>query len=135
MGRALKVLTRADIITINRRMIQLFGGIYFQNDDNLANPRSLDYVLEAIQGSLFGRELFPTILEKAAAIGFRTITRHVFHDGNKRTGMEACRLFLEQNGYLMRIDREVVDVAIKIASNQFSLEEFGQWLVARTEML
>jgi death-on-curing protein len=116
-------------------MIERFGGIFFTNNDNLANPGSLEYVLEAIQGSLFGHDLFPTILEKAAAIGFRTIEGHVFHDGNKRTGMEACRLFLELNGYEMRIDREVIEFAIKAASNQIVFEEFVQWLASRIKPL
>jgi death on curing protein len=98
----------ADIIEINRQMIREFGGIYFEADRNLRNPGPLEHVLEAVQGSLFGKELYPSLSEKAAAICWRIITAHVFHDGNKRTGIESCHLLLEINGINMRIDRSAV---------------------------
>ncbi len=133
MDRAGKALKLADILEINRRMIQAFGGIFFEGDDNLANPGSLEYILEAIQGSLFGYDLYPTLVEKAAAVAWRIITAHVFHDGNKRTGMEACRLLLDINGYVMQIDVEVVNVAVQIASGELGFADFVQWLEARVQ--
>lgn len=99
-------------------MIAEFGGIFFNGDRNLADPGPLEHVLEEIQGSLFGHEAYPTFFDKAAAIRWRIITRHVLHDGNKRTGMEACRLFLELNSYAMRIDYDVVDMALRIVSGE-----------------
>jgi len=132
MGGALQVLTLDEIVEINRRMILRFGGIFFEADANLANRGSLEHVLVQIQFPLFGQQRFPTALEKAAAICWRIITDHVFHDGNKRTGMEACRLFLELNGYSMRIDQEIVSIALKIATGEIEFEEFVQWLKSRT---
>ena len=39
-------------------MISKFGGIFFEGDNNLANPGSLEYVLEEInQVFLWGRTL------------------------------------------------------------------------------
>jgi death-on-curing protein len=131
MGRALQVLTLIDVAEINHRMIAKFGGIFFQANHNLANPGSLEHVLEEIQGTLFSYTPYPTIFEKAAAIGWRIIVAHVFHDGNKRTGMEACRLFLELNGYSMRIDSEVVDMALAIATGKVTFIEFVQWIEKR----
>ncbi len=133
MGRTGKTLDLADVLAINRRMIQVFGGVFFAGDDNLANPGSLEYVLEAIQGSLFGYNPYPTLLEKAAALAWRIITGHVFHDGNKRTGMEVCRLFLELNGHTMRIDMAVVDVALQIANDELGFADFVRWLATRVE--
>ena len=112
-------------------MIAEFGG-FFAGNRNLANPGSLEHILEAIRGSLFGEELYPTIYEKAAALGWRVIIGHVFHDGNKRTGMEACRLFLELNGYTMRIDRDVIDMALKIATHEVAFADFVRWIEDRT---
>jgi death-on-curing protein len=132
MDGTLQVLTVSEIVEINRRMIAEFGGIFLEGDRNLANPGSLEYVLEAIQGSFFGYEPYPTIVEKAAAICWRIIANHVFHDGNKRTGMESCRLFLESNGYAMRIDFEVVDMALRIATGEVQFPEFVQWVEQRT---
>lgn len=132
MGRTCQVLTVAEIVTVNRRIITEFGGIFLVGDNNLANPGSLEHALEEIQGSLFGQELYPSIIEKAAVLGWRIIANHIFHDGNKRTGMETCRLFLDLNGYMMRIDFEVVDMALAIANGKVQLDEFTQWMAQRT---
>ena len=132
MAGTIKVLTIKDIVIIDHRMIHKFGGVYFEGDQNLANPGSLEHVLEEIQGSLFGYEPYPTLIEKAAALCWRIITNHVFHDGNKRTGMEACRVFLELNGYEMKIDAEVVDVALRIAKGAIKFADLAQWIKGRT---
>jgi death-on-curing protein len=132
MGGTGETLTLERIMTINRRLISEFGGIFFEGDNNLANPGSLDHVLAAIDGTLFGQELYTTLYEKAAAIGWRIIVGHVFHDGNKRTGMEACRLYLDLNGYDMRIDQEVVAMALKIATREIELADFVAWIEQRT---
>lgn len=113
-------------------MIARFGGMYVESDRNLANPGSLRYVLEAVQGSLFGLELYPTIFEKAAALAWQIITAHVFHNGNKRTGMEACRVFLEHNGFAMRVDMETVNMALRVAQKAIEFAEFIQWIKLRT---
>ncbi len=115
MARVGKTLTLAQIAEINRRMITTFGGFFVEANDNLINPDSLHYTLEAIQAPIFGQELYPTPIEKAAALAWCIITHHVFYDGNKRTGMETCRLFLDLNGYTMIIDQEIVQVAVEIA--------------------
>jgi death-on-curing protein len=113
-------------------MIARFGGIFLPGDRNLANPGSLEHVLDAVQFPLFGQDAYPTLLKKAAAIAWRIIVGHVFHDGNKRTGMEACRLFLELNGCEMRIDGAVIEVSLRIARRQIEFEDFVEWLEGRT---
>lgn len=135
MGRTRKtvnLLEFSDIVLINRRMIDKYGG-FFEGDDNLLNPGSLEYVLDAIHGLLFETDPYPTVAEKAAALAWWIITRHVFHDGNKRTGMEACRMLLDLNGYTMRIDQEVVDVATHIAERELSFPQFVRWLEKTVE--
>lgn len=127
-----QTLTIADIVEINRCIINEFGGLFISDNDNLVNPGSLLHVLEEIQGSLFGFNLYPSLFEKAAVLGWRIIKFHVFLDGNKRTGMEACRNFLEINGFDMRIDSSVVDVALGIAKGDVALAEFTNWVIERS---
>jgi death-on-curing protein len=125
------ILEFEEVVEINRRMVLTYGGFYTEGDDNLANPGSLAYILDAIQGSFFGHDLYPTLVEKAAALAWQIIRAHVFHDGNKRAGMEACRLMLDVNGYAMRIDREVIDIALQISEKQIAFQDFVQWIAAR----
>ena len=46
-----------------------------------------------------GADLYPTIVEKAGALGFSLIMNHPFVDGNKRVGHSAMETFLVINGY------------------------------------
>ena len=127
-----ETLTVADVVEINRRMITHFGGIFFEGDKNLANQGSLEYLLAEIHGSLYGEELYPDLFQKAGLIAWRIIVGHIFHDGNKRTGMESCRLFLELNGHILKVDMEFVDVALRIATHDIEFDDFVEWLRNRT---
>lgn len=44
-----------------------------------------------------GKDLYPTVLEKAAALLRSLIKNHPFHNGNKRTAVLATIVFLEVN--------------------------------------
>jgi death-on-curing protein len=135
MGGVIQVLIIADFVEINRRMIMKFGGIFFSGDNNLANPGSLEHVLFEIQDPFFEQNLYPDLIDKAAITSWRIIVGHVFHDGNKRTAMEGCRLFLELNGFKLLIDQEVVRIAIQIANREISYPEYSIWLRARVSSL
>jgi death-on-curing protein len=135
MGRAFEVLTVDEVVAINWKALAAYGGMAFAGCDNMINPEPLRYVLEAVQGSVFGHDPYPTLVEKAAAVAWAIIRRHVFYDGNKRTGLLACLTMLELNGLTMRIDSEVIPTAVSIANGTLSLSEFAAWLAARTEPL
>ena len=132
VGTALNFLTLDEVLEIHRQIMFTFGGFYTEGDKNLGNSGSLGYILEAIQSSFNGCDLYPTLVRKAAALAWRIITAHVFHDGNKRTGMEICRMMLDINGHTMRIDREVIEIAIHVSTHQITFEKFVEWVKLRT---
>jgi len=45
-------------------MISLFGGIFFEGDNNLANRGSLEYLLAEVHGEDFPGETFHVLKEK-----------------------------------------------------------------------
>ncbi len=49
--------------------------------------------------TVFGRDAYPTITEKAIALFHSLVSNHPFHDGNKRTAVSALYVFLLANGY------------------------------------
>lgn len=134
MDSAFISLLFSEIVLINRRMIERFGG-HFVGDDNLREAGALRYVLAEISASLFGLELIPDVHEKAARVGYRIIAGHLFHDGNKRTGIEACRQILELNGFNMRIDQEAVDIAFAVARHEISLDGFVAWVRTKSSQM
>ncbi|MCI0554810.1 MAG: type II toxin-antitoxin system death-on-curing family toxin, partial [Anaerolineae bacterium] len=90
--------------------------------------------VSTIQGSVLNFDPYPTVIEKAAFLAWRIITGHIFIDGNKRTGMESCRLFLDVNGYDLLIDQDIVTMALRIAKSETVFEDFVEWLKNRTTL-
>lgn len=80
-----------------------------------------------------GKELYPSLLEKAAALGFSIIMNHPFIDGNKRTGHAAAETFLVLNG--LEINASVDEqepLVLAIASGEQGREAFVEWLQQNT---
>ena len=95
-------LSSETIVEINRRQIEKFGGGWHPTSDNFQNPGTLIHVLEEIRGSLFGKDLYPSIPEKAAILSYRIMAGHVFFDGNKRTGIVCLRKIRSRRSILCR---------------------------------
>lgn len=74
--------------------------------------------LEAVLGSIYqtysGKELYPSLEEKAAHLLYFAIKDHPFVDGNKRIGCLLFLLFLIENNYLNNKngERKVNDTAL-----------------------
>lgn len=128
MGKACRYLTAAEIDKINQAMVTKFGGQY-----HLRSLDSLVHMVEEVQGSLFGEELYPGVFQKAAFLLHRIIQGHFFFDGNKRTGVESCKLFLAMNGYILTAGHsELVDIAKKTANKEIDKEALSEWLKCKT---
>ena len=76
-----------------------------------------------------GEELYPSLAEKAAVLGFTIIHHHSFIDGNKRTGHAALEIFLVLNGYeLIAPLDESEKIVLQVASGELSRDEFKAWI-------
>jgi len=60
----------------------------------------LESAVAAPQASMMGQPLISDPIEIAAAYLFYICKNHAFVDGNKRTALAACLVFLEENGIL-----------------------------------
>ena len=91
--------SKKNIIELHSDLIQTFGGIDGIRDENL-----LDAAISAPFQTFGGQDLFPTLTEKAARLGFGLIKNHPFLDGNKRIAATLFLWFLNNNGILYRED-------------------------------
>ena len=90
----------------------------------------LDSALNAPYMSFGGEDLYKTVEEKAARLGFSLIANHPFVDGNKRIGIYVMLVFLEVNGVVIEpTDDEVVRVALAVASSEMSYDELLAWIL------
>lgn len=84
----------------------------------------LQSALERPRATLFGRDAYPGVYAKGAALLHSLLRNHALLDGNKRTGWILCVLFFQINGYEERYDEDAMfDVILSIAAGE--LEEVG----------
>ena len=120
----MRFLTLIEVLELHRRVIQQSGGA--------SGIRGLGLLESAIAQPkmMFGEEqLYPSLLEKAAELGFSMIMNHPFVDGNKRTGHATMKKFLFLNG--MEINTSVDEqerVILAVISSELRREEFVEWL-------
>ena len=80
-----------------------------------------------------GEDLYPSIFEKAAAIGESLIMNHPFIDGNKRTGYLLMEALLRYGGHkIVASDDELYHFVINISTGSISFEEIVEWLKNNT---
>lgn len=81
-----------------------------------------------------GEDLYESIFDKAAALGYSLTRNHPFVDGNKRTGLAAMAVFLEINGFRISASNdEAYDVAIGVAEGTVDRSELSNWLKSYCE--
>jgi death-on-curing protein len=122
----MRYLSLKEVLELHRLLLEQTGG--------LAGVRDLGLLESAVAQPLmsFGeQELYPTIVEKAAALGFSLIKSHPFNDGNKRIGHAALETFLVLNGY--EVDAPVDEqerVIMSVAAGEMGRDDFVDWLRA-----
>lgn len=75
--------------------------------------------------------MYPTLHEKAAAIGFALVKNHAFVDGNKRVGLAALDVFLRLNGFRIPPDPDGVEATIlAVADGSLDRGGLADWVEA-----
>ncbi len=115
------------ILKLHTRIIERSGGSFGVRDEGL-----VESAIGQPRMTFSGNDLYPTLGEKAAAIGFSLIKNHPFVDGNKRIGHGAIELLLGMNGFEISAPvEEQEDVVLRVASSEMSREEFTDWLTQK----
>lgn len=124
----MRYLTLSEALEIDIRIIAQSGGAL-----GLLNLGALESALAQPQITFNGVDLYPTAIEKAAALGFSIIQNHPFVDGNKRVGHAAMEIFLVLNGYEIAASVDTQETLIlRIASGQLDQTELTTWLRKHT---
>ncbi|WP_342003147.1 type II toxin-antitoxin system death-on-curing family toxin [Chlorogloeopsis sp. ULAP02] len=117
-----------EVLELHRRVIEQSGGAFGIRDVGL-----LESAIAQPRMTFGGEELYPSLLEKAAALGFSIIMNHPFVDGNKRTGHAATETFLVLNGIEINASVDEQErVVLAIASGELGREAFVEWLQRNT---
>lgn len=121
---ATRFLSLAEVLDLYARVLVAGGG-----SSAIRDLGALESALAQPRAMFDDVELYPTLVEKAAALGFSLIRNHPFVDGNKRIGHAALEVFLVLNGH--QLDATVDDaerVILGVAAGTIGRDEFSQWI-------
>ncbi len=117
------VLSKDQILLLHKQLIKETGGSEGIRDEGL-----LDAAINAPFQSFNGKDIFLTVEEKAARLGYGLVRNHAFVDGNKRIGAHAMLVFFVLNGVeLTYTQDELSDVFLNIASGEYKYEDLLSW--------
>ena len=120
----MRQLTLSEVLELHRRIIRYSGGSLGIRDLN-----AIESAIAQPRMTFDGEDLYPTIVAKAAALGFSLIQNHPFIDGNKRIGHAAMETFLILNGFEINapVD-EQEQIILSVASGTLERAQFLEWL-------
>ncbi len=124
MSSDIQYLTLSQIERLYRLIVDSTGGEY-----GYLSKSNLEYVLETVKdiGERLPRKR--AIIRKAAFLLYNTIAAHPFLNGNKRTGYELMKVFLEMNGYGFEPNAEdVYSLLLQIAKGKASAKDAEAWI-------
>jgi death on curing protein len=98
LSEAIIHLTVAAVKAIHTEVLAAHGGARGIRDETL-----LESAVAAPQATMMGQPLISDSIEIAAAYLFYLCRNHAFIDGNKRTALAACLVFLESNSLLPEV--------------------------------
>lgn len=118
------VLSKSQVLLVHKMMIEKTGGLDGVRDESL-----LDSALNVPFQTFDGKDIYPALLPKAAALCRSLVSNHPFADGNKRTGVHTMLIFLEINGVeLNYMQNDLVELGLGVASGKMAYDDILIWL-------
>lgn len=120
----MRYLTLGEVVDLHRRLLQATAGASGIRDFGV-----LESAIAQPKATFGGVDLYPTLVEKAAALAFSLVQGHPFVDGNKRVGHAAMETFLVLNG--TEIDAAVDDqerLMLDLAAGRIGRSDLIDWL-------
>ena len=112
------------VLDIHHEAIRVYGGSH-----GLRDRAHLEAAVAAPQAMSGGRSVFASLVEIAAAYLFYLCRNHPFIDGNKKTALGACLVFLALNDLPMpRDDDRLYRLVMAVAEGLLSREQITQAL-------
>ena len=124
----MRYLTLGEVVALQESVVAATGGAA-----GIRDLGALESAVAQPRATFGGADLYPGVIEKAAALGFSLVMGHPFVDGNKRTGHAAMETFLVLNGNEVSAPVDEQErVMLQLASGELSRDAFVEWVRSRT---
>ncbi len=122
----IRYLELDEVLRVHERVIHQYGGSPEMRDLGL-----LESALATPRQTMFGEDLYPAVVSKAAILIYLLIKNHPFVDGNKRTGLLCLIRFLAVNGFVLDVaDDDLYQFTLDVATSTLSKDAIGAWINA-----
>jgi len=119
-----KYISLEEILRLHFQVIEDFGGRHGVRDEG-----RLKSVVQTPKQVAFGEEQYPSVYDNAAVYLRNIIGDHPFSDGNKRTAVTVCGIFLARNGVALRVDpKDLENFTVKVVTHHLKIDEIANWL-------
>jgi len=116
--------TAQQVIHLHSKLINKSGGSNGVRDFGL-----IESAIMRASAGFDGCEIYPTAIQKAAAVCCGLISNHGFVDGNKRIGVAAMLLILAKNGISIRYtQQELICFGLNAAQGLINVEDCVAWI-------
>ena len=120
----MRYLALAEVLALHSQVISETGGLH-----GLRDIGALESAVAQPRMTFGGEDLYPSLEEKVAALGFSLICNHPFLDGNKRVGHAAMETARVLNGCeLTATVDEAEEIVLQVASGASSRDELVAWV-------
>lgn len=127
----MQFLELEQLLSLHAKVIARSGG-----SDGVRDMGAVESALAQPQMAFGDTELYPTLAEKAAALGYSLIKNHAFVDGNKRIGHAAMETFLLLNGFEVNASTDEQErIILSLAASEMGRDQFSDWVVAHVTPL
>ena len=126
----MRYLTIEEVTFFNLLLIEEHGG---KEQAGIKDITVLESAIERPKQTIFGKDAYQTIFEKAAALMESLAKNHPFHNANKRTAFLSMVTFLSINGYEFEMDQhEAENFVVDVVLNQYTLKEVAEIIKKHT---
>ena len=120
----IQYISLEEILRIHFQVIEDYGGSHGVRDEG-----RLKSVVNAPKQEVFGEEQYSSLFDKAAVYLRNIIGDHPFSDGNKRTAITICGIFLSRNGKQINASpKNLEEFTISVATQHLSIKDISSWL-------
>ncbi|RSK54612.1 type II toxin-antitoxin system death-on-curing family toxin [Bacillus canaveralius] len=121
-----KYITHKQAIFLNGVVIRKYTP---EETIGVKSAELLDSAINRPKASVFGKDAYPNIEEKAAALFESLAQNHPFHNGKKRTTFACLHQFLWINGYTLHVDeKQAEDFTVKMVVEKPGLTYIAAWI-------
>jgi death-on-curing protein len=120
----MRYVTLGEVVELHRRLLQTTGGA-----PGIRDFGALESAVAQPKATFGGVDLYPTLVEKGAALCLALVQGHPFVDGNKRVGHAAMETFLVLNGSEIHAPIDAQErLMLDLAAGRLDRSQLTDWL-------